>query len=162
MCSCSHRGDGTGAVLGQFIDPLCATTGALVQVQPRTRCSCPLFLPDRCIVGPDSAENRGTAVVAVPTVVLTSLQQWSGLRFSHRQGALDLKCGREAHFAPFFALLQFSGVERQVSVFEPSMMKSSSLSRAPRVEKDSCHFQVSEPQTVATVGVPQIQYRRSW
>ena len=43
LCSCSLRGDGTGVVLGQFIDPLCATTGALVQVQSWTRCSCPLF-----------------------------------------------------------------------------------------------------------------------
>ena len=35
-----------------------------------------------------------------------------------------------AHFAPFFALLRFSGVERQVSVEEPSTTKSSSSSRA--------------------------------
>ena len=35
-----------------------------------TRCSCPLFCPDRCIVGPDSAENRAIAAVAVPTVVV--------------------------------------------------------------------------------------------
>ena len=37
-----------------------------------------------------------------------------------------------AHFAPFFALLRLSGVERQFSVGEPSMMKSSSSSRAGR------------------------------
>ena len=41
LCSWSHRGDGTGAVLGQFIGPLCAMTGVLVQVQSWTRCSCP-------------------------------------------------------------------------------------------------------------------------
>ena len=35
-----------------------------------------------------------------------------------------------AHFAPFFALLRLSGVERQFSVGEPSMVKSSSSSRA--------------------------------
>ena len=35
-----------------------------------------------------------------------------------------------AHFAPFFALLRLSGVERQVSVVEPSTTKSSSSSRA--------------------------------
>ena len=35
-----------------------------------------------------------------------------------------------AQFATFFALLRLSGVERQF--FEPSTMKSSSSSRAPR------------------------------
>ena len=53
-----------------------------------------------------------------------------------------------AHFAPFFALLRFSGVERQVSVEEPSTTKSSSSSRAggvaltpgvsPRCQATSC------------------------
>ena len=33
----------------------------------------PVVLPDRWFIGPDSAENRGTAAVAVPTVVLASL-----------------------------------------------------------------------------------------
>ena len=56
----------------------------------------PVVLPDRCIIGPNSAENRGIAGVAVPTVVLTSQlfsrrEQWKGLRFSHPQGVLDLK-----------------------------------------------------------------------
>ena len=37
------------------------------------------------------------------------------------------------HFASFFALLQFSGVERHGAVFQPSTTKSSSSSRAPGV-----------------------------
>ena len=64
LCSCSPRGDGTGAVLGQLIGPLSAMTGTLVQVQSWTRCSCPL------LVDPDSTEYLGIAAVAVPTMVV--------------------------------------------------------------------------------------------
>ena len=47
---CNDRCSGPGAVLDKVFMPV--------------------VLPDRCIIGPDSAENRGIAVVAVPTVLV--------------------------------------------------------------------------------------------
>ena len=159
LCSCSHRGDGTGAVLGTIYWPVvcndrCSGSGAVWDKVFHARCcarqvhfwSRQYRIPWNCRSCSSDGGGLRRCIMQRQVQLFSRREQWKGLRFCHRQGVLDLKCGREAHFAPFFALLQFSGVERQVSVFEPSMTKSSSLSRAPRVagrrESDSqvtCH-----------------------
>ena len=99
----------------QFLDRLgharrCATTGWMVQTVQKT--------------GEVPQVQYCDKVVDVPACS-------SSTRFGCRCDlAVTAVKAFLAHFAPFFALLRLSGVERQVSVGEPSMTKSSSSSRA--------------------------------
>ena len=67
------RRDSTGAVLGQFLGPLCAMTSALVQGQFLDKCLHARLLCLTSEVGPDSTGKCGIAAVAVHRRLLTSL-----------------------------------------------------------------------------------------
>ena len=87
------RGDGTGAVLGQFIDPLCATTGALVQVQSWTG-ALMVQTVQKTVELPQLQFRRlcwRRCIMQRQVQLFSRREQWKGLRFSHRQGFLDLK-----------------------------------------------------------------------
>ena len=109
------REDSIVAVPGQVIYALCATTGA---------------------DGPDSTEDSGVAAGEAPAILGGVLASRT-VEVPQLQSSTEFDDELEAngqfltHFASFFALLQFSGVERHGAVFQPSMMKSSSSSRAP-------------------------------
>ena len=84
------------------------------------------------------AATLGSRTVEVPQIQF--IARVSDIPVRREAGTHSANCGSFqavvamagflALFAPFFALLRLSGVERQVSVEEPSTTKSSSSSRA--------------------------------
>ena len=81
--------------------------------------------------GPDSAAAFIDKVVDIPV----RGQTWRCLRFSHRQNSMTIVRRKGcilAHFAPFFGLTRKGLSPGLRGFFEPSTMKSSSSSRAPR------------------------------
>ena len=123
-------------------------TGDSPEVQFLDRLDTPVVV-QRQAAGFHSAENCGRSAIAVLDRVVdvpaaVHRQGWSSRscsgRFTQPVGGASDSVHRMSwvmtamcsfwRIAPFFALLRLSGVERQVSVEEPSTTKSSSSSRA--------------------------------